>query len=69
MNLINIYLLGNNDSIMFLIFFFLFITFGIPIILFILGATRKNKDTAKKFYIAGLVYLLIGLGICGTMMI
>lgn len=53
-----------------LIFFCFFITFGIPVILFIVGSTYKerSKDFAKTFYIIAAVWLLIGGGICATIM-
>ena len=49
----------------------LFLFFGVPLILFIIGIAliNKNKTASKKFFIAGVVYILIGLGICGCLMI
>lgn len=40
--------------------------------LFVLGNTAKannNKDRAKLFYILGVVYLIVGLGVCGTLLL
>jgi hypothetical protein len=39
--------------------------------LFVLGNTAKannNKDRAKVFYILCVVYLIVGLGICGSLL-
>ena len=41
-------------------------------LLFVLGNTAKannNKDRAKLFYILCVVYLIIGLGVCGSLFI
>jgi hypothetical protein len=38
----------------------------------VLGNTAKannNKDRAKLFYILGVVYLIVGLGVCGTLLL
>jgi len=51
-----------------LLFFIFFIMFGIPIILFIIGAIlfgKGKKKQANIFFIIAFVYLLIGLGVCG----
>ncbi|WP_268224994.1 hypothetical protein [Sinomicrobium oceani] len=43
---------------------------GPPIILFIIGLAmfRKYRKAAKILFILGGVYLLIGLGICGSLL-
>jgi len=47
------------------------IMFGPPILFFIIGLSYRHKrpKTAKVFYIIATIYLLISLGICGSMMI
>lgn len=54
-----------------LIVIILAIMFGPPLLLFFIGyALRKTNEKAKKvFYILAIVYLILGLGICGSMMI
>jgi len=44
----------------------LFIMFGPPIILTIIGSNKPDKKKAKIFYIIAVTYLIIGLGICGS---
>jgi len=52
-----------------LIFFCFFVAFGIPLILFIVGWTNhQRKEFAKAMYIIGAVWLLIGGGICATIL-
>ena len=47
------------------------IMFCPPILFGLIGYSfrNKNKRTAKIFYIIAIVYLLIGLGICGSMLL
>ena len=47
------------------------IMFGPPIVFFLIGLSYRHKrpKTAKVFYIIATVYLLISLGICGSMML
>ncbi len=54
-----------------LILVWLFVAFGVPLILLITGIAlrNKNKKKSKGFLIATVVYVLIGLGICGSLMI
>lgn len=54
-----------------IIFIMLMILFGPPLILSIIGyAIRVDKPKkAKVFYILAALYLLIGLGICGSMLV
>ena len=58
---------GNYDGI---IYFFLAIMLGPPILLGIigLGLYKKHKKASKVFFILAGLYLLISLGICGTLM-
>jgi len=43
--------------------------FAPPIIFVVLGRKAlPNKKTAKMFYIAAAVYLIVGLGTCANMM-
>lgn len=53
-----------------LILLILFIMAGPPIILTVIGFStkRNNPGTAKVLFILAAVYLIIGLGICGSMM-
>ncbi len=54
-----------------LIIIWLFVAFGVPLILLITGIALRNKNKKKStgFLIATVVYVLIGLGICGSLMI
>ena len=46
------------------------ITFGPPVIFFIIGLAKRNsnKDTAKVFLILSAVWLIIGGGMCLSIM-
>ncbi|MEO6346602.1 MAG: hypothetical protein ABIO60_01710 [Aquaticitalea sp.] len=52
------------------IFVVLGIMFGLPLILAIIGLRnrKKNPKASKVLFIVAGVYLLISLGICGSMM-
>lgn len=54
-----------------LIILILFIMFGPPVILTIVGFSIKknNRSTAKILFILAAVYLIIGLGVCGSMIL
>lgn len=58
------------DELGVIILAFLFIMFGPPIILTIIGfSIKSNKPKAAKIlFILASVYLLIGLGICFTLL-
>ena len=58
---------GNYDGIVLLI---MFIMFGPPVILTIIGfSIRKTyPQSAKLLYILAVVYAIAGLGICGSML-
>ena len=48
------------------------IMFGPPLLFTIIGVVfsiKKRKKTAKGWYIAALVYLIVGLGFCGSLYI
>lgn len=63
---------GNMDGLGILIIGILFVAFGIPVILAIIGLIfwlREKKKTAKVLFIIAIIYLLISLGICGSLMI
>lgn len=63
-------LASNLDGLGLLLFIIFFIGFGIPIILLILGLifkSKNKKNTAKVLLIIAGVYLLISLGICGSL--
>lgn len=58
---------GNLDGIVIL---FVVIMFGPPALLTFVGfmVRKHNRKTAKVFYILAAVYLIAGLGICGSML-
>lgn len=58
------------DELGAIILIFLFIMFGPPVILTIIGFAikSKKKKAAKILFILAAVYLLIGLGICFTLL-
>ncbi|MEZ4794559.1 MAG: hypothetical protein R2773_03625 [Flavobacteriaceae bacterium] len=62
----------SSDGLGLLILIILFVVFGIPLLLAIIGLVFYSKGKKKigkiLFIIAG-VYLLISLGICGSMML
>ena len=64
-------LLLEGGDYLWLILLMLLLAFGIPIILVILGIVlrNKNKKASKYLLIAAVVYVLIGLGVCGSMML
>ena len=53
-----------------LVFFLVLIMIGPPILLSIIGLVvrKKNPKASKVLFILAVVYLLVGLGICGSMM-
>lgn len=53
-----------------LIFIIIFLLmFGLPIDFIIRGRkSKENKKRAMWFYIIAVVYLIVGLGICGTLL-
>jgi heme O synthase-like polyprenyltransferase len=57
---------GNYDGILYLI---LAIMFGPAILLAAIGfiLSKNNKKAAKVFYILATVYVVISLGLCGSM--
>lgn len=59
---------ANYDAILYLI---LAIMFGPAILLAIIGFAVKNKSkkTAKVLFILAVVYIIISLGACGSMML
>ncbi|UNY99750.1 hypothetical protein MQE36_05240 [Zhouia spongiae] len=58
---------GNLDGLFVLIFL---VMFGPPVMLTLIGIIlRKNKKAAKVFYILAVTYLIIGLGLCASIMI
>ncbi len=61
-----ILLLSNGISLAVLVFSIFGLWFIPPIILTIIGIAKfkKNRKLAKKLFIAGVIYLLIGGGIC-----
>ena len=63
---------GSMDEQAVLVFLILFAGFGIPIILGIIALilwTKKKKKSAKVYLIFASVYLIISLGVCGSMML
>lgn len=62
---------GNMDGLGILVFTIFFIGFGIPIILAIIGGVMRSKgkkNAAKVLWIISSIYLLISLGICGSLL-
>ena len=62
------YLEVNLDGLIYII---LAILFGPAILLTIVGfmLRKNNKKTAKVFFILAAVYVIVSLGVCGSMMI
>ena len=60
--------IGNLNSIFILI---IVIMIGPPIVLTLIGfgVKKNNPRAAKVLFILAAVYLLVGLGICGSLMI
>ncbi|WP_452230522.1 MULTISPECIES: hypothetical protein [unclassified Lacinutrix] len=58
---------GNLDGLVIMI---VSIMFGPAILLTIIGAAvfKKNKKAAKILFILAAVYVIVSLGICGSMM-
>ncbi|MBC9795879.1 hypothetical protein [Sinomicrobium weinanense] len=66
----NLILTVNGEGFEMLLYFILAIMFGPPVLFAIIGILfRKRKTVAKVFYILAAVYLVIGLGLCGSMML
>lgn len=57
------------DSLAAFVILCLTLGFGVPILLIIIGLSRYHTDgdSAKKFLIVGVVWLLVGAGICATL--
>lgn len=57
--------IGGLDTLLYMI---LAIMFGPPVLLVCIGiGVRKNKKFSKVLFILAATYLLIGLGICASM--
>jgi hypothetical protein len=59
---------GNLDG---LIYIFITIMFGPAILMAIIGFAllKRNKKAAKVLFILAAVYVIVSLGICGSMML
>ncbi len=68
--LINMILLSPNMNLDGLIYLIIAIMFGPAILLTIVGFAilKKNKKAAKVLFILAAIYVIISLGICGSMM-
>lgn len=66
-----ILLLSNGNGLAILVYSIFGLWFLPPIILTIIGIAKfkKKRETAKKLFIAAVVYLLIGGGICGAIIL
>jgi hypothetical protein len=55
----------------FILYLFLAIMFGPPLLMTIIGfvVKNKNKKAAKVLFILAAVYVIVSLGICGGMML
>lgn len=53
-----------------LILFLFLITFGPPVLLFIIALVKRNRnrDSAKVLFILAAVWLIVGGGICASML-
>jgi hypothetical protein len=51
-----------------IIFLVLLVMFGPPVLFMILGAVKRtsNKETSKIFFVLAAVWLLVGGGICAS---
>jgi len=70
--MLNIYLLASpNMNLNGIIYLILGIMLGPPLLLVLIGLSLKKGQpkAAKIFYILAGIYLVIGLGICGSLMI
>ena len=65
-----IHLLSPNMNLDGLIYLLVAIMFGPAILLAIIGfaVLKKNKKAAKVLFILAAVYVIVSLGICGSMM-
>lgn len=63
--------LEGNIDLSGLVIILVLIMIGPPILLAIIGFSIKknNSKSAKIFFILATLYLLVGLGICGSLMI
>ena len=63
-------LLGPNMNLDGLIYLIVAIMFGPAILLAIIGfaVLKKNKKAAKVLFILATIYVIVSLGICGSMM-
>ena len=61
---------GPNNNYGWLILIYLFLAFGVPILLLIAGiAVRpKRKKLSNIFLIIAATYAIIGLGVCGSLL-
>ncbi|WP_298492775.1 hypothetical protein [uncultured Algibacter sp.] len=66
-----IHLLSPNMNLDGLIYLILAIMFGPAILLAIIGfaVLKKNKYAAKVLFILAAIYVIVSLGICGSMMV
>jgi len=62
---------GPNNNYVGLILLLLFLAFVVPIILLIIGIAirTKRKKASNIIFILLAVYAIVGLGVCGSMMI
>lgn len=44
------------------------ITFGPPVLFFIIGMVKRRKDSGKIFFILAAVWFIVGGGICASIM-
>lgn len=58
------------DDYAIMILFFFGITFGPPLILFIVGFVKRktNKQASNVSFVLGAIWLIIGGGICATIL-
>jgi len=58
------------NGIGFLIVICFLITFGPPVLLFVMGVVRRNRnqDSAKILFIVAAVWFIVGGGICASIL-
>lgn len=58
------------DGLGALIFLCIMLTFGVPVIIFIVGLVKwhTKRNTAKNLFILAAVWLIIGGGICASLL-
>lgn len=56
------------DQILFLIYGVILLMFGPPVVFLILGIVKRKKESGKVFLILAVTWLLVGGGICASLL-